>query len=122
MRLTHSCTQCNHQNKMSALLYSDRIEMAKKKGPQFDLRCKQCGSNNLVHVDDVVAENDFTILIVALISIAAGVFLTLFFWEKGFIAAISFMLPVIAVGAIAKQERTKIQIFNFGKYDSKRMQ
>jgi hypothetical protein len=119
MRLAHSCSQCNHSNKMSALLYADRIEMAKKKGPEFELRCKQCGSNNLVHVDDVVAENDFTILIVAILSIAAGIFLTFFFWEKGFIATISFMLPVIAVGAIAKLERTKIKIFNFGKYDSK---
>jgi hypothetical protein len=120
MRLTYSCRQCNHSNKMSALLYADRIEMAKKKGVRFDLRCKQCGSNNLVHVDDVMAENDLTIPLVAIISILASALLTWLIWDKGFIEKLSLFLPFIAVAAITKQERTKIQIFNFAKYDSKR--
>lgn len=120
MRLSHQCPQCQHKNKMSAMLYADRIEMAKKKGAEFDLRCASCGSNNLVHVDEVVAENDFTILIVGILSIVASVSLVIFFWKQGYIAEISFVLPIIATGAITKFERTKISIFNFGTYDSQR--
>jgi hypothetical protein len=71
-------------------------------------------------VDDVIAENDLTIPVVAIISILASALLTWFIWDKGFIEKLSLFLPFIAVAAITKQERTKIQIFNFAKYDSKR--
>lgn len=120
MRLFYTCSNCNESNKISALLIGDRLELARKKGVEFESGCQKCGSNLKIHVDDVEAENDFTILIAGVVSVMLGIFLTMWFWEKGFIAVASFSIPIVVTAGIANHERNKIKAFNFGKYDSKR--
>lgn len=120
MKLFYKCIDCNQSNKISALLVGDRLELARKKGVAFESRCQKCGSNHKVHVDDVEAENDLTILIAGIASAILGIFLTTWFWEKGFIAVASFSIPILVTSGIANHERNKIKAFNFGKYDSKR--
>ena len=120
MKLFYKCIDCHQSNKISALLVGDRLELARKKGVEFESRCQKCGSNHKVHVDDVEAENDLTILIAGIASAILGIFLTTWFWEKGFIAVASFSVPILVTAGIANHERNKIKAFNFGKYDSKR--
>lgn len=120
MRLITKCPSCNEKHKSSALLVGDRIQLAKSKGAEFDFRCDKCGMNNKVHVDDVVAEHDFTILIAGIIFTVIGAICTVWLWNKGWIATMTLTIPIFGTAAITNHERNKIKMFNFGKYDSKR--
>jgi len=120
MRLITKCLSCNEKHKSSAMLVGDRIQLAKSKGAEFDFRCDKCGMNNKVHVDDVVAEHDFTVLIAASIFIIVGAVCTVLLWNKGFIATLSLTIPIFGTAAITNHERNKIKMFNYGKFDSKR--
>ncbi|MBI3135165.1 MAG: hypothetical protein HYZ14_10875 [Bacteroidetes bacterium] len=120
MKLGCKCPDCSTVNRISAFIAADRVELAKKKGAEFDLRCAVCGSNTKIHVDDVYAESDLTVLLAGIGSAILGVFLTIWFWNAGFIATASFAIPIVITAGVASHERTKIKLFNYGFYDSKR--
>jgi transcription elongation factor Elf1 len=120
MRLIIECLSCNEKHRSSSLLVSDRVDMAKKKGAEFDLRCNKCGMMHKIHVDDVAAEHDFTVLIAGIIFTLVGILATSWLWNKGFIAVASFAILFFGTAAVMNHERNKIKLFNFGKYDSKR--
>jgi len=120
MRLITKCPSCGEKHRSSALLVSDRIHLAKTRGVEVDFRCAKCGMNHKIHVDEVVAEHDFTVLIAGIFFTLIGVLATVWLWNKGFIAWVSFSIPVFGTTAIMNHERNKIKMFNLGKYDSKR--
>ncbi|MBN2486325.1 MAG: hypothetical protein JXB34_10165 [Bacteroidales bacterium] len=120
MKLIANCNYCKGPIKVSAFMIENRIELARKKGKEFELRCEKCGRKNDVHVDDVQAVDGLWVKIVGLFSILAAVLLTIFFWGFGFIALASFTIPILIVTTVNQNQRTKIKQFNLMYYDSKR--
>ncbi len=102
-------------------MVENRIELAKRKGKEFEVRCEKCGHFNNVHVDDVKAINDFSVKIIGLISIIVAIVLTKLFWDLGFIAAASFTIPLLLISTVNKNQSNKIKQFNMLYYDSKRI-
>jgi uncharacterized Zn finger protein len=46
MKLITNCDSCKEDLKVSALMVENRIDLAKRKGKEFELRCKSCGHYN----------------------------------------------------------------------------
>ena len=121
MKLVTSCTDCKNQIKIPAFMISDRIELARKQGKEFEVRCMNCGQRKVTHVDDVKATKDLTIPLISIVSILLAVFLTIWFWNWGFISTASFIIPLLLISTTSKNERTKISLFNQMYYDSGRL-
>lgn len=121
MRLTTTCSGCREQIRVPALMIDNRIELAKKKGMEFELRCEKCGQQNKVHVDDIKAVEGLTTKLVGIVSIFLAIVLTRVFWKYGFIASASFAIPILLITSVRKNQHMKIKQFNLLKYDSKRL-
>jgi hypothetical protein len=120
MKITCQCPACAHTNRISSWIAADRIELARKKGAEFEVRCTACGANVKIHVDDVCAESDRTLLYAGIAGVVIGAVLTVWLWNAGYVAVFALCFPIIMVGAVAKHENNKIKLFNYGFYDSKR--
>lgn len=123
MKLEYSCPACQTKNKISALFISNRIDLAKKLGKEFEHRCPHCGANNLVHVDDVRAEKDFTFVLLAIVPVVAVILELLFL----FVIPLHFKVLHGVNGALligplftVKHQYNKIHQFNMMYYDSSR--
>jgi uncharacterized protein (DUF983 family) len=121
MKLITNCDSCKEDLKVSALMVENRIDLAKRKGKEFELRCKSCGHYNHVHVDDVKAIDGLSVKLVGLFSIIVAIVLTVFFWQFGYIALASFTIPILITTTVNKNQRTKINQFNLMYYDSQRL-
>lgn len=121
MKLVAKCTGCKAEIKVSAFMPGNRIDLAKKKGSEFELRCEKCGQSNQLHIDDVKAVNDFTVPVIGGISVILAIFLTIWFWDWGFISTASFVIPVLLTVTTRQNQRSKINQFNRLYYNSKRL-
>ena len=121
MKLITKCPHCGTQLKVKAFLVGDRLELAKSKGQDFEMHCDNCQSRLNVDVDDVIADNDYTVPIVGGLSLVGALMLTLFFWDMGFIAFVTLILPILVVSTTRENQRINIRLFNDLYYDSKRL-
>ncbi|NOU62005.1 hypothetical protein [Marinifilum caeruleilacunae] len=121
MKLFAKCSDCNSEIKIKTFLISNRIELAKSKGEEFEQRCTHCGHRNEIYVDEVIAEkNDSLIFIVGGISFLLAIALTYFFWHYGYIAAVSFAIPLLLSTTISQNQRNSVNLFNGMYFNSKK--
>jgi len=81
----------------------------------------ECVSRNKIHIDDVIAEIGFIPAIATIGSIILAVFLTIIFWDLGFVSTLSFAIPILTGSSVFKAQHNKIAAFNLMYYNSKRM-
>jgi len=67
-----------------------------QKGETFTVNCKHCGSNQKIHINDVIADNSPLMVVLATL---ATIIITIVFWEMGFIAFITIAFPVLVWNA-----------------------
>ena len=121
MKLIANCQGCDKPIRISAFMIDTRLELARKKGKEFETRCEKCGNRNNVHVDDVKAVDGLWVKLVGVFSVIVAIILTIFFWHFGFIALASFSIPILITTTVSVNQRTKIKQFNLMYYDSKRL-
>ena len=128
MKLTTSCKTCADPLKIRTHA-DDRVELAKDKGKQFDLSCKNCQSTNEYHVDEFSAERSRVAEIIAGLILIIGtpliIWLTLDFISRltrsyaFFLVAGVFLIPIAVYGIILKNDRTRVRAFNSHKFASR---
>lgn len=120
MRLITRCPACKKENRISSVFIETRIDLAKKKGKEFEIKCKNCGLPFTTHVDDIKAGNDLRIPIVGFLSVLLAVFLTALLWDFGFISAATIAIPIFITTTIRNNQRLKINQFNQMYYEFNR--
>lgn len=121
MKLITKCPHCESKIKVKAFLVGDRLDLAKAKGKVFEMRCDNCQSRINVDVDDVLADSDYTVPIVSILSLIGALVFLLYFWDVGIFAYVTLVLPIIAATSTRQNQRIKIRLFNDLYYDSKRL-
>lgn len=121
MKLITKCPHCESKIKVKAFLVGDRLDLAKAKGKVFEMRCDNCQSRINVDVDDVLADSDYTVPIVSILSLIGALMFLLYFWDVGIFAYVTLVLPIIAATSTRQNQRIKIRLFNDLYYDSKRL-
>ena len=113
MKLYTHCTRCNAQIAIKSTFVETRLDLAKRDGAQFELRCTACGERMNIHVDDVVAtQSKRPIIITSFILILFAASLTFWLWEYGLFAFASFGIPIITIAKTRKMQQYKEQAFN----------
>lgn len=90
MTLSFYCSSCKKNNKIKVKA-TNRFDLQKELGDEVNVRCKNCGTINKKHINRLTADPNYTLTIIALVG---SVFITILFWNMGFIAKISFALPI----------------------------
>ena len=121
MRLYTKCKNCKkHFNfKGSA---TDRFGLAKKMGDKFSLVCPKCQTKKNYNPNDVKAEEDPKINLIALLiliigSISVCVYIWEWIWSMANVYAISSMAGLIAIPsmfyfAIKSEHQQRVRYFN----------
>jgi len=82
------------------------------KGEEFNIQCSNCHKNSKIHVNDVRAKKNNTVLMGGLI---VGLLVTLLLWNLiGAVSTLSILVP----GIIWKQQSDAVNTFN--KYLTRR--
>lgn len=97
-----TCKNCHENTKVKSMA-TDRVEMERDLGETFLVACSHCHDRKTIHVNDVNAEPN---KIVTGVGAGMAVVLTAAFWQLGFIAGLSFTLPVIVYAAQQKAAAT----------------
>ena len=122
MLLVTKCTNCKNEIKIKGSFIDSRIALSRKKGNEFEEKCSKCRTRNQIHVDDIRAEiNNKQLMIVTLLCIGLSIFLTIFFWDLGFIATFSFGIPILIYSSLRINESKRIRAFNMQYVDRKRV-
>lgn len=105
MGLYTVCSSCKENIKVKSSA-STRPELQMEKGDEFTVNCKNCGKVEKIHVNDVKAEINKTIILIGLIiGVAATVGLWTFY---GAIGAASLIIPVL----FWQQQMKSVSSFN----------
>ena len=105
MKLFTNCNTCKQQVSIKSNA-SDRSELIKEKGEEFNIQCNDCSTTHSVHVNNVRAKMNKKILIGGIIiSLIVTMFLLNF---VGLIGTISLTIPAI----IWKQQSSAVHSFN----------
>ena len=91
---------------------TDRAVLADRIGKEFEMGCKQCGRKDTYHVNRVDATVGNQVIIGAFVAVAIGIVFTKWLWDRGFVATLSFVLPVAIVYAVYHTENAKVKAFN----------
>jgi hypothetical protein len=120
MRLFSICPQCNKEFTINTRA-SDRFILARKLGEEFPINCTECGSRLGVHVNEVKAEeNKIMSLLAGIIFLAGTIILFIWLWEYLFrtsaYGVLSFigvlMIPYFVYGGINRSQRERVKYFN----------
>lgn len=85
---------------------STRVDLEQEKGLQFTVNCPECGKNNRVHVNQVFAKPNVTVI---LGGVALGAALTVgLMYYFGYLALVTFIIPLLVVNA----QRQTAHVFN----------
>lgn len=96
------CPACGEPAKFSTMA-SDRSELEREAGETLPCNCHGCGKRYTAHVNDVKARPNSTVLYV---SVVIAIICTITFWNLGFVAAASFLLPATIYGVQTKEAAT----------------
>lgn len=123
MKLVTKCESCKNEIEVKAFMVSNRIDLSKAKGEEFNLNCPHCHHLNEVYVDEVNAIKNVTLFIIVSVSsfVLALVLSIVLFQYYGIIATASFGIPILLSVSILQYERNKIKEFNGLYYNSKKM-
>ncbi|MDK2773195.1 MAG: hypothetical protein KYX68_13375 [Flavobacterium sp.] len=87
----YDCPSCKAKNKVSVDA-DDRGQLQMKKGEEIDYTCNSCHKKEKIHINKIYAEPSKIIYLSAFV---LSVILTILFWNFGFIATVSFALPML---------------------------
>lgn len=68
MKLTITCKNCKSENRLKRTA-TDRVELAKKYGKEFEIRCSKCSKKHTYHVNKVKASKNRFSFIIGLLGI-----------------------------------------------------
>jgi len=105
MRLSTVCNSCNERTSIKSKA-TDRPELIKDKGENFNIQCGNCNKNLTIHVNDVRAQPDVKILAFAGF---VGILITIILWVLlGAVGTISLGIPIL----IWAQQNKAVHDFN----------
>ena len=105
MNLYTVCRSCKESIKVKSGAIS-RPDLQMEKGDKFKVNCQKCGKIDKIHVNDVSAESNKSVIITGLI---IGVVFSIFLWfYYGAIAAISIAIPYL----FRQQQMKSVKAFN----------
>ncbi len=96
------CESCHELNRIKSMA-TDRVELEKEMGENFQLNCSDCGKNQSIHINQVKAKPNKYI---TLLGVILGIALTVLFWNFGFIAFASFGIPILILRSQQKSSAT----------------
>ena len=121
MKLVTSCKKCSQEIKFFSRV-ENRPRLAQKKGEEFELKCQNCKATCKYHVDEISAEENKSIQIVALVVFFLGTPLIIYLtWGYLFrlanIYAIgglvgAMIIPFLIFTVINKGQEEKVRNFN----------
>lgn len=124
MKLYTRCSKCREFINFNEGV-SDRFKLAAKKGVKVELKCKNCNSTSNYHVNDIKAETNKKMSLIATLIFLGGTFaLFIYLWDYLFriadVFAISGLIGVLTIPFMVYQTITSEQenkVRNFNMYD-----
>jgi len=92
MELYFYCSSCKKENSFKTKA-TNRFELQKERGNEINERCKKCGTIVKRRINRVHAKPNVYIL---LGGVAIGGISTIFLWNLGWIATLTFSVPILA--------------------------
>ncbi len=106
------CRQCKEEIPVPQHAMT-RPELEQITGLEFHLRCPQCGTDRLYHVNDVWAEkNKWYALTSVLVVAGVGVALLIFDLSNGVLSTVSFIVAGGLWWALSQNADKAVQAFN----------
>lgn len=91
MNLYYFCSSCKKENRFKTRA-TNRFELQEDRGNEINERCKYCGTISKRRINRVHAKANYGYIIAGLI---VGLVLAAFLWQLGWIAGITFGLPIM---------------------------
>ena len=104
MTVSYYCKSCEKQNKIKTKA-TNRYELQLELGDEINNRCNFCGTIEKRHINRLSADLDYSVFFISLI---VSILLTTLFWNVGFVAIFTLMLPIWAYFKALK----KANLFN----------
>jgi len=92
MTVSYYCKSCKKNNKIKTKSIN-RFELQQELGDEISQNCKHCGTIEKRHINRLTADPNYTIFFITLLFAIVG---TVFLWNLGFIALITFTAPIWA--------------------------
>ncbi len=92
MKLYYYCSSCQKENSFTTKA-TNRFELQKERGNEINERCKKCGTIVKRRINRVHAKAN---VIMLLAGIAVSAIATIFLWNLGWIATLTFTVPFFA--------------------------
>lgn len=119
MKIIITCKNCKEPIYVKAKA-SDRVELSKKMGRTFQMKCGSCNSANVYSVNDVKATAskffDLLFLIMLIVSGIIGYILFVHYWDTSiylfYIIPMAVAIPGLIFFSLSKVQNNKIRTFN----------
>lgn len=119
MLLQTRCHECKASIRWR-IFTTDRVELSKTHGEHIEMRCKECGATDNYHVDELKAQNNKLLQLIALLIMIAGTALIVFFLRDYlfhpdgslYLFAVIIAIPSFMFQIITKSEQKKLNRFN----------
>lgn len=125
MNLYTHCKNCKFEIDFS-ISARDRFVLARKLGEQIDLNCNSCGTWKQYHVNEIKAEENKIISLMALLILFGGtigifIYLWRYIFNSSGVLAVAGLLGVLTIPflvyqAINSSQSNKVDYFNSKKY------
>lgn len=107
MKLYYFCASCKKENSFKTSA-NNRYDLQKERGNEINERCSYCGTITKKRINRVHAKPNRLILLGGLI---AGIIATVFLWNLGWIASLTFSIPFLAWQQADKGARNFNRVF-----------
>lgn len=94
MKLYYYCSSCQKENNFKTKA-TNRFELQEERGNEINERCDYCGTQVKRRINRVHAKPN---LFIALAGFIIGVLSSLLLWNLGWIATLTFTIPIMAFG------------------------
>lgn len=91
MKLYYYCSSCKKENSFKTRA-TNRFELQEERGNTINERCNYCGTQVQRRVNRVHAKPN---LIITFVGLALGILSTIFLWNLGWIATLTFSIPIL---------------------------
>jgi DNA-directed RNA polymerase subunit RPC12/RpoP len=99
LKLYYYCSSCKKENSFNTKA-SNRFELQEERGNHINDRCNHCGTQVKRRVNRVHAKPDIKIVSIGLL---LGIISTIFLWNLGWIATLTFSIPILAFSYASQQ-------------------
>lgn len=91
MKLYYYCSSCQKENSFTTKA-TNRFELQQERGNEINERCNKCGTQVKRRINRVHAKPNVLYILGGLI---VGAIATVFLWNLGWIASITFSIPIM---------------------------